>query len=289
MQALASVAIADDPDCFPLHPGDIAHRMFSGLRFERSALAELARLWEEDGELVAWALLYPKHAAFDLLVHPEYRLQYERSLLSVTEAALVEAMERREESKSELEADASRCDHRRLEALRSLGWSGGSHEYTVTRRSLDDVSDPELPEGLTIRSVRGVEEAVALAEVHSGSFGSTWTSELYRRVMESPGYAPEREIVVETPDGRLAGFTETWYDEPNRLGLFEPVGTHEDFRRLGVGRALMCAGMQAMAAAGMEHAIVTHEAGNEASTALYAATGFTPVMEVGVLRKPIPD
>ena len=55
MQALASMVIADDPDCFPLHPGDIVHRMFNGLRKDQPALAELARLWEEDGELVQLA------------------------------------------------------------------------------------------------------------------------------------------------------------------------------------------------------------------------------------------
>ena len=40
-----------------------------------------------------------------------------------------------------------------------------------------------------------------LVDVHSKSFGSSWTTELYRRVMESPGYEAQNEIVVVAPDG----------------------------------------------------------------------------------------
>jgi hypothetical protein len=49
---------------------------------------------------------------------------------------------------------------------------------------------------------------------------------LYRKVMASPGYAPEREWVIESPDGSYVAFTIIWTDHLNRTGLFEPVGTH---------------------------------------------------------------
>ncbi|MGA5560099.1 GNAT family N-acetyltransferase [Streptomyces platensis] len=34
-----------------------------------------------------------------------------------------------------------------------------------------------------------------------------------------------------------------WLDEANRTAEFEPVGTHPDYRRLGLGRALLLHGM----------------------------------------------
>jgi len=92
--------------------------------------------------------------------------------------------------------------------------------------------------------------------------------------MEAPGYAPERESVVEAPDGVLAAFTVTWHDRLNRTGLFEPVGTHKNYRRLGLGLAMMRYAMRQMAAAGMVFATVATFADNEAAGKLYRACGF---------------
>jgi ribosomal protein S18 acetylase RimI-like enzyme len=121
-----------------------------------------------------------------------------------------------------------------------------------------------------------MEDAAALAEVHNAAFGAGWTPELYRYVMQSPGYAPQRELVIQAPDGTFLAFTVTWYDHLNRTGLFEPVGTHEDHRRRGFGRAILMYGLQQMAAAGMDFATVAHFGHNEAARSLYQACGFKP-------------
>jgi hypothetical protein len=47
------------------------------------------------------------------------------------------------------------------------------------------------------------------AEIHNASFSPNWALELYRYVMESPGYAPERELVIQAPDGTFIAFTVT--------------------------------------------------------------------------------
>ena len=54
--------------------------------------------------------------------------------------------------------------------------------------------------------------------------------------MESPGYEPERELVIQAPDGTFVAFTVIRYDPLNSTGLFEPVGTHKDYRRRGFGQ-----------------------------------------------------
>jgi len=146
----------------------------------------------------------------------------------------------------------------------------------VNRVPLVDLADPAVPNGYAIRAVSGLDEAAALAEVHAASFGSTWTAEMYRKVMQSPGYAAEREFIVEATAGTFAAFTVTWHDRMNRTGLLEPVGTHPDHRRRGLGKALVLFAMRKMAAEGMEWAIVTNEGTNEASRALYRACGFRP-------------
>jgi ribosomal protein S18 acetylase RimI-like enzyme len=158
-----------------------------------------------------------------------------------------------------------------------LGWEPDNElPYVLNRTEINSIDVPALPDGYSFRSATGIEDAAALAEVHNASFAVGWTPELYRQVMESPGYAPERELVIQAPDGTFMAFTVIWYDHLNRTGLFEPVGTHKDHRRRGFGRAIMMYGMQQMAAVGMECATVAHFGHNEAARALYEACGFRP-------------
>lgn len=265
LQHYNAAQIAQDA-CGWLHPGDIPHRLFNGGR--RHKPADLLRLWEDDaGEIAGWALLMPQKS-FDVQSHDA----------SVIAEALAWV-------ESSLTADSIGTEIWDSDAFRAAisaqhGFAPDSDApYAVTLRALDDLPPvPRLPDGFSIRAAAGVHEAEALAAVHAGSFGSQWTGAQYAQVMESPGYAAERELVVVAPDGRFAAFTVTWHDALNQLGYFEPVGTHADFRRLGLARAMMIHAMHAMRAAGMTQASVVHEAAqkNPASAALYAALGFTP-------------
>jgi ribosomal protein S18 acetylase RimI-like enzyme len=74
----------------------------------------------------------------------------------------------------------------------------------------------------------------------------------------------------------LAAFAVTWYDELNRIGLMEAVGTHPDHQRQGLGRAMVLFASHHMAAAGMEYATVANFESNLASRALYRSAGFEP-------------
>lgn len=60
------------------------------------------------------------------------------------------------------------------------------------------------------------------------------------------------EIVTIAPDGRFASFTQVWVDEVNKSISFEPIGTHSDFRRRGIGKAMMVNVLKRMQA---EHCI----------------------------------
>ena len=153
----------------------------------------------------------------------------------------------------------------------------GDPPYVINRALIADLAEPVIPAGYRIRPVAGVEEAGAVSEVHAAAFpGAGWTHELYRHVMESPGYDPGRELVAETADGAFAAFAVTWYDHLNRTGLLEAVGTHPEHRQRGLGRAVVTFAAHHMAAAGMEYAIVANFTSNAASEALYRSAGFEP-------------
>ena len=84
----------------------------------------------------------------------------------------------------------------------------------------------------------------------------------------------------------FAAFTVTWHDTRNGTGLFEPVGTGAQYRRRGLGRALLARGMHLMRAAGLRTALVAYEEDNPASGALYRSMGFEPTWTLHDYRKP---
>jgi [ribosomal protein S18]-alanine N-acetyltransferase len=76
-------------------------------------------------------------------------------------------------------------------------------------------------------------------------------------------------------DGRLAGFLVLRHF-PSESQVLE-LGVHPDFRRKGLGRALVDDAWEAAVARGSAGVSLEVRAGNAAAIALYAAAGFVPV------------
>ncbi len=287
LQDFNAAAIAVTEHCGYLHPGDIPHHIYNGNKYYDPV--ELMTIWEDDQGVAAWLLGDPRHKSYDAQVRPDLRGgDFERQVLEYADESIVELMRRYEIPGNCIYADAFRGDTARSELLAALGWEpDNALPYVLNRTEIRSVEVPALPEGYSFRSAKGVQDAAALAAVHNACFKVNWTPELYRYVMESPGYAPGRELVIQASDGTFVAFTVTWYDHLNRTGLFEPVGTHKDHRRRGFGRAIMMYGMQQMAAAGMEFATVAHFGDNKAARGLYQACGFKPWHLLDGYTKPI--
>jgi GNAT superfamily N-acetyltransferase len=148
-------------------------------------------------------------------------------------------------------------------------------------RVLDDLPDVLLPPGFAVCDVRSVEDGRLRAEVTRGAFQPRTEWEVYwpnyARFIGSAAYAGERDLFVRSPDGRGAAACTIWYDPVNAVGLFEPVATHPDFQRRGLGKAVMAEGMRRMKAAGMRRAVLGFDPHNAAARALYTSLGFEAI------------
>jgi ribosomal protein S18 acetylase RimI-like enzyme len=277
LQDFNARSIAATGGCGYVHPGDILHRLFIGNKLFEPA--EVLTLWEDAAGVAAWVLVGPGHRSYDAQVRPDLRGgDFEREVLEYADLRTSDLMRLHGIETNRMLGDAFRCDLVRVGLLSEMGWEpDGEPPYVINRARIAELAEPAIPAGYSIRPATGVEEAAALSEVHGAAFPAAgWTTELYRQVMESPGYDPRREIVAETADGALAAFAVTWYDDLNRTGLLEAVGTHPDHQRRGLGRAVVRFAAHHMAAAGMEFATVANGGSNTASEALYRSAGFEP-------------
>lgn len=159
-----------------------------------------------------------------------------------------------------------------------------------TRFLEDSLEAPTLPEGYSVRHLRGPEEIEARVRGHQEGWQTTkLTVAMYQRLMTLPGYRPDLDIVVVAPDGTFAATCNCWLDERSKAGLFEPVSTHPDHRRRGLGRALLVYGFTQLRRLGAETAWVISMFSNPASTCLYESCGMAIVRRDGYYRRAAPE
>ncbi|MFC4530959.1 GNAT family N-acetyltransferase [Sphaerisporangium dianthi] len=277
--------IAEAGRCGYDHVGELPHRIYGDLRGRRP-VGELVRVWEEGDRFAGLAINLRFGAAFDVFAAPRLRGTPAESRM-LREA--YETTARHMEDGAFVLTDVFDCDTRRIDLLARLGFERFRVWDDVNERGLEDrLPEAPAPAGFVVRTARP-DDAGGLADARNHAFQQEWTGELYRSaVMEKPGYDPRREIVAEAPDGTIAAFAVYWVDERNKTGHVEPVGTHRDFRRRGLARAVMLLAMRRMEALGMVTVTVNHDAENHAARELYRSLGFAKRYETHGYRRPAP-
>jgi ribosomal protein S18 acetylase RimI-like enzyme len=103
--------------------------------------------------------------------------------------------------------------------------------------------------------------------------------------MQSPVYVPEHEIFIVSSNGEIAAFCIIWTDEVNKIGHFEPVATHPEFQRMGLGKILLFEGMRRLKNEGMNEACVCTNHDNASAVRLYESVGFQNSKRLLTFRK----
>ena len=91
-------------------------------------------------------------------------------------------------------------------------------------------------------------------------------------------------MVVVAPDGEWVSSATFWYEPRTALGVLEPMSTLPQYRRKGLGRALIKEGALRLARAGAKTLFVGTLFGPD-TTAYYTASGFALKHRVDVLVK----
>lgn len=146
----------------------------------------------------------------------------------------------------------------------------------VHHRELADKPQVEPPDGFRLRTVEP-EDLSARVELHRTVWAPSRVTEAsFRDVQGAWPYRPDLDCIAEAPDGRLAAYCLTWLDEANKVGEFEPVGTHPDFRRLGLGSAVCRFALRRLEEEGARRATVyaVVDPSNPGAKALYESIGF---------------
>lgn len=226
-------------------------------------------LWSVDGTVRAWSWVQGH------LVRWEVGPGEPTSAGQVVDAILGAAIA---ETTGRLEAWAPEDDHATVATLGRLGFLPDDLRLSQFQRRVDGrapIAEATTPSGYRVRHLEGPDEIPARVALHRAAFPtSELTVEQYARLATLPGYRYEDDLVIEAMDGALVAFAMAWWDPRARMGEFEPVGTHPDHQRRGLGRALIGAGLCRYRDLGARLVQVYAMADNPPAEALYQDGGF---------------
>lgn len=265
-ESVLTRAWIDDAPFAASHPGDL--EWWHALATPDELAAHL-RLWDVDGSLAGWSWVQAGQ------VHWELWRGHGRDDGPALEAILRAAID---ETSGSLRAWAPEDDPATLATLGGLGFRPGVRRLSQFQRRMDGgspVLPSSAPPGYRIRAVHGAEEIAARMEAHRAAFAPSRLSVAkYARLATLPHYRFEDDLVVEALDGSIAAFAMAWWDAIARVGEYEPVGTHPDHQRKGLGRALLAHGLARYRDRGARLVQVYSDADNAGSEGLYEAVGF---------------
>jgi ribosomal protein S18 acetylase RimI-like enzyme len=137
-----------------------------------------------------------------------------------------------------------------------------------------------VPDGFCIRPLAGEGELPALVELHQSVFTTMSARDERLALMHDPAYRPELDLVAVAPDGALTGFctcslsTAEDQRQGRREGWVELLGTQRNWRRCGLGRALLLCGLKQLRSNDVDVALLGVTSWNTAAQQLYRSTGF---------------
>lgn len=173
-----------------------------------------------------------------------------------------------------------------IDVVEQHGFRAVRSFYRMARPLDQPIPAPVLPPGFRLTHTAGSADAERWADLFNQSFidhynHHPWSAAESRHAMEDPGYAPERDLIAVAPDGTWAGFCRCLIDPAeNRLtgrdeGWIRFLGTRRGFRRIGLGRALLLAGLHTLRDAGATTALLGVDAENPSgAVGLYESVGF---------------
>jgi ribosomal protein S18 acetylase RimI-like enzyme len=235
-------------------------------------------LWETPERDIAAVLNAENRGDAILQVHPALRsAALEEEMLDIAEAHFTTIGE---DGRRRLTVWADAQDATRRELLLRRSYATGEWPEHQRRRRMDlPIPDAAPAAGYTVRPLGDEEEHPARSWLSWKAFhpdepddkyeGWGW----YRNVQRAPLYRRDLDLVAVAPDGALAAFCTVWFDDVTRTGTFEPVGTHPDHQRRGLGKAVMAEGLRRLRHLGATLATVGSY--DEPAHRLYASMGFT--------------
>lgn len=252
------------------------------VRFENSHTdrVEDVRIWESHGkdgstEIVAITSSdSPNH--FYIHTHPEYRALEAEIIEWIEQHVVVTKKDPNKPSK--LFLFSMQGDSEREDALLNAGFVkegiAGIHRSRPLHLPIPKV---EVPKGFIIRNIQGRADYDQLAETIRIIFGhGEWfNADILEGIARCSFYKEDLDLVAVAPDGTFASICTFRVDPFGKMATVEPMGTHPNYRKLGLGKILIFEGLRRALKYNPTLFYIDSAANNPAANKFYDSVGFT--------------
>lgn len=271
MQELAQTIWRESPGCVDMTTAELAYQ--GGMGASNTTDTSTHHLWMDGERCTGWGWYFPPDTLEWAVCHGSSAALFDEILNWFAAQAPPGVA---------LKTSARDANEAAQETLRTRGFIDDPERpwMQLNHRTLDAIEEPRLPLGYTLKTVADYDADITKrVVVHQRSWadlGTRVTLDTYPGVMATWPYRSDLDFVLEAADGTPVAFALGWYDEDNRLGEFEPLGTDPDFRQQGLGRALLLLGLKRFREAGATEAIVGSRGddGHPLPRLLYKSVGF---------------
>ncbi len=241
-------------------------------------LEDVITLWETDEYIVAMLNPDTNGEAF-FQVHPAYRNT--ELLCEMLDVAEVKLPNHKEGGLHDLITWVNADDALFKDILTRRGYARSkfSAEHMRYRAFTQPAPDSVPQSGYMVRALGDENELPARSWLSWKVFHPDEPDEKYqgwewyKNVQRVPLYNRNLDIVAVAPDGELTAFCTVWVDDVTHTAVFEPVGTHPNHQKRGLGKAVMSEGLRRAQRLGATLATVgSYSTG---AHALYDSMGFT--------------
>ncbi|MFW9813993.1 MAG: GNAT family N-acetyltransferase [Candidatus Thorarchaeota archaeon] len=233
---------------------------------------EHLKIWECYGLIVALSVTKPAGDCH-LSIHPDVVTSARKIVLWMQEQ--IRSFKEHESLKMRLVVDDA--DEELRSILTDLGFKEdeieGDNQIWQVGSPIPDYS---LPDGYTIRNAVIKEDYEKYRRVQKAVFPhiKSMSNKLLDTYSEASFYKEELDIVAVAPDGEFAAFCTARIDPVSRITELEPVGTHPDHRKLGLGKAVILEAFKRLQKFRPTAVVILGAAPTEGARGLYRSVGF---------------
>jgi ribosomal protein S18 acetylase RimI-like enzyme len=161
--------------------------------------------------------------------------------------------------------------------LKNMGFKlEGLYGYYRIRSGELPVPAHTCPEGFEIRAIEKSDyDQQALLIQRVFGHGEWFNAEILEWLANCTFHVPELDLVVVTPDNTIASFCTFRMDPHSKIISLEPMGTNPDYRKLGLGKAILTEGIKRAMKYNPPFFYIDGAATNPAANRLYDVTGFS--------------
>lgn len=188
-------------------------------------------------------------------------------------------------------------ERERRHLLEQQGFAVARSFLRMVRSLREPVPEPQLPPGFTLRAVSSDDPPEHWVNMFNETFIDHWnhhplTVEQLLHYNSEPTYRSDLDLIAVAPDGTFAAFCMAVIDpqENARTGRSEGwinvLGTRRGYRKIGLGRAMLFAGMQKLEAERIDTVLLGVDTQNPSGALrLYESVGFTRKFASSVYSK----